>query len=400
MVSEATTGRHRRWYCPHMRAVALPFGAGVAVAHTDAAIAVVTVPPPTAPPPIGALCAAALDAPVGSARLEARVRPGDRVTVIVSDATRDEPRAAFVEAVRARLPAVRLTVAIACGTHGPTGGLDAIGLGHLRDVEVVDHDGHAPTDLVHVGTTTRGTPVEVHRACVEADLVVATGVIRGHYFAGFGAGAKAIFPGLASSRAARINHRWKAHPDARAGAVDDNPCRLDLEEAAALAAPRAFLLDGVADRHDQVQAAVAGDVVEAFRRGAALAREWLAARAAPAACVVVGDRAPVTRSLYQASKCLAAVAPWVQPGGRVVIVARCDDGLGPVDVVNQAIYELGIRPRLPVEHEVVLVSSLDAATVATSYARPAADLATAIRGTRELLVVPLASKVIADVVVP
>ena len=196
---------------------------------------------------------------------------------------------------------------------------------------------------------------------------------------------------------ARINHLWKADPGARAGAIDDNPCRLDLEEAAALAAPRAFLLDGVADRHDQLQAVVAGDVAAAFRAGAAQARRWLTARAAPSACVVVSDRGPVTRSLYQVSKCVAAVAPWVKPGGRVVIVAPCEDGIGPLDVVNRGIYELGLRPRLPAVHDVVLVSTLPSATVAPSYARWVPDLATAIAGVEELLVVPLASKVIADV---
>lgn len=380
-----------------MPRVALPFGDGEVSAVVDAGVTTLAAPPAEPAPPIAALCDAALAAPIGSAPLEARARPGDRVTLIVSDRTRDEPRAAFVDAVRARLPSVRLTIAIASGTHGPSGGLAAIGLGHVRDVAVVDHDGLDRAALVGVGTTARGTPVEVHRAVVEADLVVATGVIRAHYFAGFGAGAKAIFPGLAASASARTNHLWKRDPAARGGAVDDNPCRLDLEEAAALAAPRAFLLDGVADRHDVVRAAVAGDVRLAFRAGAAIAGPWLRAAARPASCVVVGDRPPVTRSLYQASKCLAAVTSWVRPGGRVVIVAPCEDGLGPIDVVNRGIYELGIAPRLPAGHEVVLVSSLSAATVATSYARWAPDLASAIAGHDELLVVPLASKVIADV---
>ena len=380
-----------------MARIELPFGHGTVVAETAATVATVAVPPRVEAPSIDALCDRALDVPIGSARLEDRVRAGDRVTLIVSDATRDEPRAAFVAAVRARLPAVRLSLAIATGTHGRAGGLDALGL-DARTVgaaAVIDHDGHDDAALVTVGTTARGTPVQVHRACVDTDLVIATGVIRAHYFAGFGAGAKAIFPGLASSRAARINHLWKRDPAARAGAVDDNPCRLDLEEAARLAAPRSFLLDGVADRHDQVRAAVAGDLDAAFRAGAAIAAPWLTASARRSRCIVVADRAPVTRSLYQASKCVAAVAPWLVDGGRIVVVAPCEDGLGPLDVVNRGIYELGLVPRLPVRHEIVLVSSLASTTVAPSYARWAGSLADAIDGAEELLVVPLASKVIA-----
>lgn len=379
-----------------MATVAVRFGAGRRFASTTARVTEL-VPPAVAPaPPVAPLLEDALDRPVGSAPLEARCRPGDRVLLIVSDATRAEPRAELVAAVRARLPTgARVTVAIATGTHGRAGGLAAVGLSALTDVDVLDHDGHDPAELVRVGETARGTPVEVHRACVEADLVVATGVIRSHYFAGFGAGAKAIFPGLASARAARINHQLKSAPGATAGSVDDNPCRLDLEEAARLAAPRAFLLDGVADRHDRVRAAVAGDLVEAFRRGAALAADWLTVTATPHPCVIAVDDGPVVASLYQASKCVAAVAPWVEDGGRVVLVAPCRDGLGPIDVVNRGIYELGLRPRLPPRHEIVLVSSLPREVVAQSYARPAADLSSALAGAGDVLLVHGASKLIA-----
>lgn len=378
-----------------MATVAVRFGAGHLVAATRGAVAEVARPAPIAPADPRALCEAALDAPIGAPRLEDQVAGGARVLLIVSDATRDEPRAALVAAVRGRLPRdVRLTIAIATGTHGRAGGLAALGLAD-DGAAVLDHDGHDPRDLVTVGTTTRGTPVEVHRAVVEAELVIATGVIRAHYFAGFGAGAKAIFPGLASARAARVNHLLKAAPGAVAGAIDDNPCRLDLEEAAALAAPRAFLLDGVADRRDQMRAAVAGDLRAAFRAGAAMAGRWLTAAATPSRCVVVADQPPVTRSLYQASKGLAAVAPWVAPGGRVVLVAPCEDGLGPIDVVNRGIYELGIRPRLPADHEVCLVSNLTAAEVSASYARAAPSLTAALADVDEVLVVHGASKLIA-----
>lgn len=373
--------------------IALPYGDRTVEARTTALVEHIAPPPDLGPPPpLADLLDAALDAPIGGPRLDA-VRSGDRVTIVVSDATRDEPRAAFLAAVRARLPAVRLTLAIATGTHGPTGGLARLGLTAPDGAVVVDHDGHRDDDLVDLGTTARGTPVRLHRAAVEADLVIATGVIRAHYFAGFGAGAKAIFPGLADARGARINHRWKADPRAVAGAVDDNPCRLDLEEAAALAAP-AFVLDAVADRAEVLRAAVAGDLVRGFRRGADLARPWLTVDAAPSPCIVVADRAPVTDSLYQASKCVAAVAPWLSPGGRIVVVAPCRDGLGPVEVVNRGIYELGLRPRLPAAHEIVLVSDLPPDLVATSYARPARSLAEAIEGASRLLVVPGASKLV------
>lgn len=381
----------------------LSFGATTIRAVTSARVTQVAAPTISEPPPpVRPLLERALDAPVGSDPLERRARSGDRITLIVSDATRDEPRAELVAAVRARLPDVRLTLAIATGTHGCSGGLSSLGLASLglsgvgsAGVEaVVDHDGHDDRDLVKVGTTARGTPVIVHRCAVEADLVIATGVIRPHYFAGWGAGAKAIFPGLGQSASVRINHRWKTDPSARPGAVSANVCRLDMEEAAGLAAPRAFLLNGVADAHGQVRAAVAGDVRAAFRSGVDFGRAWAEVRAPRSACVVVDDLPPVTDSLYQASKLVASVAELVQVGGTVVLVAPCPRGIGPLETVNQAIYEIGLKPRLPEGHRIILVSGLAPEHVLPSYAQPAASVGDAISGVDELLVVRGASKLI------
>ncbi len=328
------------------------------------------MPAPRAP--LDRLLTEALEAPIASPRLGARVRPGDRVTIVVSDTTRDEPRAEMLAAVRARLPEIRLTIAIATGTHGPCGAARLrIAPGLLAGAQVVDHDGHADRDLVTVGTTTRGTPVRVHRCAVEADLVVATGCIRPHYFAGWGAGIKAVFPGLGAATEIRINHRLKSAPGSRAGVVDGNPCRADLEEAAPMLAP-IFLVNVVAAPEGGFHDAVAGDVLAAFRAGAARATPWFTALAPRAPIVVASDAAPVTSSLYQAAKIVAAVAPLVEPGGIVVLVAECADGIGPLDIVNHGIYDIGLRPRLPDDHEIVLVSSLSSDAVATTFARFAA----------------------------
>lgn len=343
---------------------------------------------PAGPPaPVPALLDAALAAPVASAPLEARARRGDRVTIVISDVTRAEPRDALVAAVRARLPEVRLTIAVATGTHGPCA-VEELGLSPsvVAGATLVVHDGWRGDDLVTVGTTRRGTPVRVHRCAVEADLLVATGAIRPHYFAGFGAGIKAVFPGLGGAAEIRINHRLKAEPGARAGVVDGNPCREDLEEAAGMLPP-IFLLNTICDPEDDARAAVAGDVLAAFRAGADRARPWFAADAPRARTIVVSDRLPVTGSLYQASKLVAAVAPLLEEGGTIVVAAECPAGIGPVAVVNEAIYELGIRPRLPREHRIVLVSGLAPDEVAPSYARWAARVEEVIAGAAGPIVV-------------
>lgn len=376
--------------------VALPYGAHPYPLELGGRqVEVLTLPARSEPAPVRRLLRQALAAPVGRSLA---ARPGDRVTLIVSDATRSEPRGELVEVVREHLPDVRWTIAIATGTHGPA---DVAALGipaqHLRDAAIVNHDGHRPEDLVELGMTSRGTPVRVHRCVVESDLVIATGCIKPHYFAGFGAGAKAIFPGLGEAAAIRFNHRLKTDARARAGIVDGNPCRDDLEEAVRLVGTPSVLLNGVTGPDDRVHAAVAGDVVAAFRAGADLARPWFTIRARPAPLVIASDALPVTASLYQAAKIAAASAPLVEPHGTLVVVAQCPDGIGPLEVVNDAIFRIGVLPRLAEGVRLVLVSDLperETSQTLLAYASSVESVAASVEG--RVLVVPHASHVLAE----
>jgi lactate racemase len=342
---------------------------------------------------------AALARPIGCAALPDLVPPTSRVTIVVSDATRNEPRRLFLEALVRQLPDARWTVAIATGTHGPSplAPLD-LPLDLLGDVQLINHDGHSDRDLIELGRTSRGTPVWVHRCVVDTDLIVATGCIVPHYFAGFGAGAKAIFPGLGAAAAIRVNHALKLHPGARAGVLDGNPCRDDLDEAVRKLPGPMFLLDGVGGPDGLIHAVVAGDVFAAFRAGAQLATQWFRVRAVRAGLIVASDVLPVTASLYQAAKIAAAVAPLVREGGTLVIVAECPDGIGPLDVVNEAIFRIGILPRLAPGVSIKLVSALAPGAVALTlleHAHSANEILRRHHG--PALIIPRASKLLFEV---
>ena len=345
------------------------------------------------PPPLTHLLDRALDRVLDGARL-----PGRRITLIVSDPTRHEPRESFVRAIRARIPDATWTLAIATGTHGPCRLADlALPADVLRDMTIVNHDGHCADDLVDLGVTARGTPVRVHRCLVDADLVIASGCIRPHYFAGFGAGAKALFPGLGEATAIRINHRLKTEDHARAGVFIGNPCRDDLEEAVARIPTPTVLVNGVCRPDDQIETVVAGDLIGAFREGAAIAKPLFTVGARPAPLVLASDALPVTASLYQAAKIAAAVAPLVEPGGTLAIVAQCPNGTGPLDTVNDAILRIGILPRLPPGARLVLVSDLGEAVTRQTlvdYA-PSVDAILAAT-TGPVTIVPRASQLICE----
>jgi nickel-dependent lactate racemase len=348
------------------------------------------------PPPVSELLDAALRAPLGHPALSDLVPAGSRVTVIVSDATRTEPRSELLGALRRHLPDVRWTIAIATGTHGPSP-LAPLGLPDLLGATLVNHDGHRADHLVELGVTRRGTPVRIHRCVLETDLVIATGCIRPHYFAGFGAGVKAIFPGLGEAAAIRANHTLKTEPGARAGIVDGNPCREDLEEAVAMVPTPAYLLNGVCGPDGRIHAAVAGELRAAFRAGADLARSWFTVRAPRAPIVVASDALPVTATLYQAAKIAAACADLVEPGGTLVLAAECPEGTGPLPVVNEAVFRIGVLPRLAPGVSIRLVSALSPSKVACTLVDHAASIESVLaERPGRVVVIPRASQLIIE----
>lgn len=353
------------------------------------------------PPPLedlrGAL-AEALAHPIGSRPLREVATARTRAVVIVSDASRDEPRAELFDAVRAELGAVRddqITLAVANGTHQP-GPVERLGLPAevLRRHRVVNHDSRDESQLVEVGRTSRGTRLRVNRCLAEADLIVTTGRVKPHYFAGYGGGTKGIFPGLGHNDDIRQNHLLKADPGSRLGRVDLNPCREDLEEAARRLGRDTFMLN-VVEAGGVVTGAVAGDIVLAHREGVRQLKRWVEVRARPAPLVVVSAPLPVSGSLYQASKLVPPAGLLLQDGGVVIMAAECGEGTGPLQTVNEGIFTLGVSLYLPRRYTLFLVSGMDEATVRQTYARHApsldwavAEAARLIGGRGRVLVMP------------
>jgi nickel-dependent lactate racemase len=123
---------------------------------------------------------------------------------------------------------------------------------------------------------------------------------------------------------------------------------------------------------------VAGDIVLAHREGVRRLRPWVEVEAAPADVVIVSAPLPVSGSLYQASKLVPPAGLLLRDGGVVIVAAECPGGIGPIQVVNEGIFKLGVRRFLPGRYTLLLVSSMDAATVAQSYATYAPSLEAAL----------------------
>ncbi len=118
-------------------------------------------------------------------------------------------------------------------------------------------------------------------------------------------------------------------PSARAGILDGNPVREDIDEAGGILGID-FILNVVLDEEKRIVHAVAGDCRAAHRAGVALYDARCDLRVDAAADVVVASPggAPKDINLYQAQKTLDNVAGAVRDGGVIILVARCGEGLG------------------------------------------------------------------------
>jgi lactate racemase len=275
----------------------------------------------------------ALAEPIGAPRLGELAVWATTAVVVVSDVTRPCPSYKFLPALLdelAPLSPESITVLFALGGHrGHTPEEQAQLVGPevmARGVRLLDLDA---AECVPMGATTRGTRLEVFKPYLEADLRVCTGNIEYHYFAGFSGGAKAVVPGLCSYAAIRDNHSMMLQPAARAGILEGNPVRADLDEAGGLVGID-FILNVVLDEQKRVIKAVAGHYLEAHHEGVRFYDERCDLKIDTAADVVVaspGGR-PKDINLYQAQKTLDNVSGAVRKGGTVILVARCREGFG------------------------------------------------------------------------
>jgi nickel-dependent lactate racemase len=275
----------------------------------------------------------ALAEPICAPRLSELAVAASSAVIVVSDVTRPCPSYKFLPALLAELsalPAEDITVLFALGGHrGHTPEEQAQLVGPevtASGVRLLDLDAAA---CIPLGTTSRGTRLEVFKPYLDADLRICTGNIEYHYFAGFSGGAKAVVPGLCSHAAIRDNHSMMLAPTARAGVLAGNPVREDIDEAGGLVGVD-FIFNVVLDEQKRVIRAVAGHYLEAHREGVRLYDERCDLKVDRAADVVIASPGgtPKDVNLYQAQKTLDNVAGAVRNGGAVILVARCQEGFG------------------------------------------------------------------------
>jgi nickel-dependent lactate racemase len=290
------------------------------------------------PDPLTAI-EAALDAPFGCMPLREMARGKKTAAISVCDITRPAPNSTTLPPLLRRLheagiPVEGVTILIATGLHRPATETEMqviLGAEIAATYRCVNHDAKQLSEHRWLGSTARETPVYIDERFMSADLHITLGFIEQHLMLGFSGGRKLVAPGVAAQETIKVIHspRFMREPMATEGSTAENPLHAELLEIAAMAR-HDFMLDVTLTQDRSISGVFAGDPVVAHAAGVEFLRNTSLEPLTELADLVITSAAgyPLDLTFYQAIKGITAARHIVKPGGRILILGECAEGVG------------------------------------------------------------------------
>jgi nickel-dependent lactate racemase len=290
----------------------------------------------------GAAIEQALDAPIGCPPVIELARGKRSAAISVCDITRPAPNREVLPRLIARLEAAgiprdRITILIATGLHRPATEAEIweiCGEETASRYRVLNHHARELSEHRSLGRTAAGTPVYIDERFISADLHITLGFIEPHLMLGYSGGRKLIAPGLAAQETIKVLHspRFMRDPRAAEGSIDDNPLHRELLEIARMAR-HDFLVDVALGRgapRRPIAQVFAGAPEDAHREGVRfVSRVMLETLDRPADAVITTAAGyPLDLTFYQSVKGITAASHIVKPGGKILLLAACQEGVG------------------------------------------------------------------------
>ncbi len=318
-----------------MALISLPYGRGYIEKEVDFPFEKVNISEAELPHTNEEEVLRALNEPIGKS-LEG-FENAKTVCIVTSDATRPVPNELLIPPLAAKLNEMgikdeQITIMIGTGLHRicePPEMEEILGTESFKRFKVVSHDAFNPDLLIDLGTTSRGTPIQLNKEYYEADLKISLGVIDPHQFAGYSGGAKGVSIGVAGEKVVNANHEMLTKPGASLGVFEGNPLRADIDEIGR-ASKLDLIYNVVLNSKREIVKAVFGDVFLAHKVGMEAAAQALQVEIKQEADVVIASAGgfPKDINMYQAQKALLHSSLAVKEGGTVILVAECVEGVG------------------------------------------------------------------------
>ena len=348
----------------------------------------------------------ALKQPIGAAPLKEMVKSNQTVAIVISDITRPTPNHKLVPWLLEELnhvPKENFVIINGLGSHRANTTeelVQMLGREVVETVRVINHDAFDDEALVEVGVNSHGSKVYFFKEYVNADFKIVTGFIEPHFFAGFSGGPKGICPAVAGIKTILDFHNAKmiGHPLSTWGVIEGNILQEAATENCLMVKPD-FMLNVTLNGDKEITAVFAGDVIEAHRQGCAFVKEHaMYAVDAPFDIVITTNSGyPLDQNLYQTVKGMSAAAQIIKPGGSIVSVSECSDGVPdhgnyakilqmrstPQELLTMIEdekfsvfdqWQVQVQAMIQVKADCYLYSTLEASTVSKAMFKPIDDV--------------------------
>jgi nickel-dependent lactate racemase len=277
---------------------------------------------------------AALVEPIHSDALNRLASKRSEAVILFDDVTRPTQCSRIVphvltELAKGGISHDHIRFVAALGAHAANNRLDFVNkLGEeaLEKYPIYNHNPFG--NLRDIGTTKRGTPVQINEEVMACDLKIGIGCIIPHSMAGFSGGGKIILPGVASIESICHNHcdiggECFGHVSPNGfGPIENNTSRADIDEAARMAGLD-FKIDVIINERGEISGVFAGEPFEEWRRGTGVGKRTYLTDSPADADVVVAN---AYLKENQAVAAMNIAAHTVRDGGTVVLLVNSPEG--------------------------------------------------------------------------
>ncbi len=274
--------------------------------------------------------------PIGSRPLYEVVQPDSKIGIIFNDITRATPNETIINAILKELPNIQhenITLYNALGTHRNNSQEELKNILSeelVAEFRIVQNNSFDNSTQKSIGKTKNGNEIWINRDLLANDLIILTGFIEPHFFAGYSGGGKAVMPGMAGIDTILSNHGAKHIADVNSiwGKLEKNPIQQEVQEVITKL-NNTFLVNVALNKDKEITAVFSGDVLEAHNEGCEFVKQSaMIPVSAPFDIVITSNSGyPLDQNLYQAVKGMSAAAQIVKDGGTIIMASECRDGL-------------------------------------------------------------------------
>lgn len=263
------------------------------------------------------------------------------VCIIVTDITRNCPDKELLlpilEILESKIKKENIKILIASGMHKKMNydeKIEKYGKVICDNYQIIDHDANDESSLVSIGFTKNGHPVKISKFALEADFLIALGVVEPHQFAGFSGGYKTASIGIADDGTISRTHSYSMIKKSKikVGQIENNPIYEEINEIGKKTGLK-FIVNVILGNHNEVLEIAAGEPIKTHMYLITKLKHIYEIPLKKSYDIVICDVGyPKDSNLYQATRAASylyfAKKPIINHRGYIIIPATCNEGAG------------------------------------------------------------------------